>query len=190
VALTGISLSITFGNPQLTPLPLLLVGLMVFVFLYIEARRYRYFDIWRTRVRLLEVYFYGPMLIREPILGSVNWNQVLAQVMAYLHFHISIWEALGRRLRRNYGWIFAILGISFVGKLLVHPTPLQTFEELWQRAAVGPISGQAIFAIGAIGYGALTLLSVTTMMRQEASGRTHPALYDHEREDPIMRMAI
>jgi uncharacterized membrane protein len=190
VALTGISLSITFGNPQLTPLPLLLVGLMVFVFLYIEARRYRYFDIWRTRVRLLEVYFYGPMLIRQPILGSVNWNQVLAQDMAYLHFHISIWEALGRRLRRNYSWIFAILGISFFGKLLVHPTPLQTLEELWQRAAIGPVSGQVVFFMGAIGYGALTLLSLTTMMRQEASGRTHPGLYDHEREDPIMRMAI
>src|SRR5262244_4346666 len=65
VATTGIALSVTFSNRENSPLPLVLVGLLVLVFLAIEARRYRYFDIWRTRVRLMEIYFYGPILKRR-----------------------------------------------------------------------------------------------------------------------------
>jgi uncharacterized membrane protein len=190
VALTGISLSITFSNANNTPMPLLLAGLIVLIFLFIEARRYRYFDIWRTRTRLLEVYFYGPMLIRRPILGTTNWNRVLAQDLAYLHFHISIWEALGRRLRRNYIWIFAVLGASFMGKLLVHPTPLCTMDQLWSRAAEGPIPGQVVIASGLLLYGTMAGLALATLLQQRAAGRAHPAVGLPEHEDPIMRMAI
>ena len=96
VALTGIALSITFSNAANSPMPIILAGLIVLIFLSIEARRYRYFDIWRTRTRLLEVCFFRPMLLREPILGTSNWNQVLAQDLSYVHFHITMWEALGR----------------------------------------------------------------------------------------------
>lgn len=190
VALTGISLSITFSNANNTPMPLLLAGLIVLIFLFIEARRYRYFDIWRTRTRLLEVYFYGPMLIRRPVLGTSNWNRVLAQDLAYIHFHISIWEALGRRLRRNYIWIFALLGISFLGKLLVHPTPLRSMDQLWSRAAEGPIPGQVVIASGLLLYGTLAVLALVTSLQQRATGRAHPAADLPEHEDSIMRMAI
>jgi uncharacterized membrane protein len=190
VALTGIALSITFSDPNNTPMPLILAGLMVFVFLSIEARRYRYFDIWRTRTRLLEVYFYGPMLTRQPILGPVNWNRVLAQDLVYLHFHINTWEAMGRRLRRNYSWIFAILGVSYIGKLLVHPTPLGTLDQLWERAAMGPIPGQATIAAGVLFNGALYALALSTLMRRRAAGRAHPDAGRPDHEDPIMRMSI
>jgi uncharacterized membrane protein len=190
VALTGISLSITFSAANNTPAPLILAGLVVFVFLYIEARRYRYFDIWRTRTRLLEVYFFGPILTRQPILGSTNWNQVLAHDMSYLHFHISTWEALGRRLRRNYGWLYAILGVSYIGKLLVHPTALQNMDQFWARAALGPVPGQVIIAAGLLLYSGLAVLALTTLWQTRAAGRAHTdtGLPDHD--DPIMRMAI
>jgi uncharacterized membrane protein len=46
VATTGIALSVAFSSPTNSPLPLVLVALMSLVFLSIEARRYRYFDIW------------------------------------------------------------------------------------------------------------------------------------------------
>jgi uncharacterized membrane protein len=173
VALTGIALSITFSAANNTPAPLIVAGLVVFMFLYIEARRYRYFDIWRTRTRLLEVYFYGPMLTRQPVLGTTNWNQVLAQDMAYIHFHITIWEALGRRLRRNYAWLFGILGLSYLGKLLVHPIP-----------------GQIVVALGLVFYGALITVAVVTLLRSRAVGRAHPHTQLPDHDDPIMRMSI
>ena len=45
----GIALSTTFSTPEASPLPLVLVGLLLAVFLGMEARRYRYFNVWRTR---------------------------------------------------------------------------------------------------------------------------------------------
>lgn len=190
VVLTGVALSITFSNARSSPVPLVLVGLMVLIFLYIEARRYRYFDIWRTRTRLLELYFFGPILRREPILRTSEWNQALIQDLTYLHFHISMWEALGRRLRRNYGWLFVVLGISYVGKLLVHPTPLETLAQFWKRAAVGPIPGQVVVTTGALFYCVLLVLALTTLIRQRAAGRAHPDTGRPDHEDPILRMAI
>src|SRR4249919_4036393 len=65
VATTGIALSVAFSNVENSPLPLVLVALLDLVFLAIEARRYRYFDIWRTRVRQMEVSMYGPLLRLE-----------------------------------------------------------------------------------------------------------------------------
>ena len=38
----GIALSSTFSSPEASPLPLVLVGLLLAVFLGMEARRYRY----------------------------------------------------------------------------------------------------------------------------------------------------
>ena len=60
VVATGIALSVTFSSASASPLPLALVGLLVAVFLTIEARRYRFFDFWRMRAHVLELQFFGP----------------------------------------------------------------------------------------------------------------------------------
>jgi uncharacterized membrane protein len=190
VVLTGIALSISFSSAGNSPVTLILAGLVVFMFLAFETRRYRYFDIWRTRTRLLEVYFYGPILIRQPVLGTTNWNRVLAQDMAYVHFHISVWEAMGRRLRRNYIWIFLILGLAYIGKLLVHPISLDSIDQLWGRAALGPIPGQVVIGLGVLLYGTLAALALITLLKQRAAGRAHGDTGLPGHEDPIMRMAV
>ena len=67
VVTTGIALSATFSNAEASPLPMALVGLIVAIFLLLEARRYRYFNIWRARARLLETDFFTPMLRGDPV---------------------------------------------------------------------------------------------------------------------------
>ncbi len=171
VATTGIALSVTFSNESISPIPLLLISLLVMIFLNIEARRYRYFDIWRTRVRLLEVCFYGPLLRGEPISGENRWNEFLAHDYQDIHFHISFWEAAGRRLRRNYIWIFIILAISYLAKLAIHPYPAFSFEELTTRAAIGPIPGRVILFIGLSLYLSLATLALLTLRHPHAAGR-------------------
>lgn len=171
VATTGIALSVTFSNAEISPVPLLLVGLLVSIFLGIEARRYRYFDIWRTRVRLLEVCFYGPLLVGQPISTTNRWNEVLAQDYRDLRFHINYWEAAGRRLRRNYIWIFTIIGISYLAKLTIHPKPAATVSEFLGRAAMGPVPGEVVLAISLLGYVILGVLAVTTISHPHAAGR-------------------
>ena len=65
-------------------------------------------------------------------------------------YHISYARAIGRRLRRTYGFIFAIQAIAYYGKLAIHPSPLTTLAEVWQRAAIGPIPGELVVAAGVL----------------------------------------
>jgi uncharacterized membrane protein len=65
VVTLGIALSIAFSSKDASPLPLVLVGILIFAFLGFEARRYRYFNVWRARARWIETHFYAPMLRGE-----------------------------------------------------------------------------------------------------------------------------
>ena len=179
VATTGIAISVSFGNPGNSPLPLVLVTLMSIVFLTIEARRYRYFDIWRTRVRLMEVSMFVPLLRLEGVRVDNRWNEQLAKDYEHLQFHITIWEAAGRRLRRNYSFLFAVQVISYVAKICVHPTPVTSLDDLWRHAAIGPIPGQIVLVIGFLVHASLFLFAVMTLKGQQAAGRVQsmPAKY-------------
>jgi uncharacterized membrane protein len=171
VATTGIALSVSFTNPANSPLPLVLVTLMSLVFLLIEARRYRYFDIWRTRVRILETGLYVPILRGEGVRIDSGWNQKLALDYEKLRFHISFLEALGRRLRRNYSFMFGVQAFSYITKIWVHPIPIGSLQELWQHAAIGPIAGQAVLACGLLFHAGLIAVAILTLRGQRAAGR-------------------
>jgi uncharacterized membrane protein len=171
VATTGIALSVAFGNPESSPLPLILVALLSLVFLAIEARRYRYFDIWRTRVRMMETSIYVPLLRLQHVRVESGWNELLARDYESLHFHISFWEAAGRRLRRNYSFLFVVQAISYLAKICIHPRSVRSFEELWQRAAIGPVPGQIVLLVGVLCQLGLTVLAVSSIRGQHAAGR-------------------
>jgi uncharacterized membrane protein len=171
VATTGIALSVTFSSPGNSPLPLVLVALMSLVFLLIEARRYRYFDIWRTRVRLMEKGMYVPILRGEGVRIDNGWNLQLASDYEKLRFHITFLEAMGRRLRRNYSFIFGVQAISYVTKICIHPISIGSLKDLWQHAAIGPIPGQAVLVFGFLFHAGLFVLSVLTLKGQRAAGR-------------------
>ena len=121
VVTTGVAVSVAFSSPGSSPLPLVLVVLLDLVFLAMEARRYRYFDIWRTRVRMMEVSMYSPLLRLKGVRVDDGWNEALALDYEEPHFNISMWEALGRRLRRNYSFLFLIQGVSYVAKNMHSP---------------------------------------------------------------------
>jgi uncharacterized membrane protein len=171
VATTGIALSVSFSSAGNSPLPLVLVALMSLVFLVIEARRYRYFDIWRTRVRVLETCMYAPILRGEGVRIDNGWNHDLARDYEHLHFHIGYLEALGRRLRRNYSFMFGVQAVSYVTKICVHPMPIKSLEDLWQHATIGPIPGQAVLIFGFMFHAGLVALAVLTLKGQRAVGR-------------------
>ena len=64
VVILGIALSVTFSSREASPLPLLLAGVLSIVFLIFEARRYRYFNVWRARAHWLERNFYDAHMLR------------------------------------------------------------------------------------------------------------------------------
>ena len=175
VATTGIALSVSFSSAGNSPLPLVLVALMAVVFLTIEARRYRYFDIWRTRVRMMEVSMYAPLLRLQGVRIDDGWNEELARDYERLHFHISFWEAAGRRLRRNYSFLFLVQAISYAVKICIHPTPVRTLDDLWEHASIGPLSGEIVLAVGLLFHGGLVALALLTLKGQRAAGRVESA---------------
>ena len=162
VVTTGIALSVTFSSVQATPLPIVLVSFLLAAFLLFEARRYQYFDIWNTRLRVIESCFYDPILRSGETCTDNDWNEVLADDLKRLRLHIGLLDAAGLRLRRNYGWIFAIQIASYWSKIGVHPTPLASFGDLWERTAVGPVPGQVVLLVGAFFYLSLFAIGVIT----------------------------
>lgn len=174
VLTTGIALSLTFSSESASPLPLVLVGLLVATFLYIEARRYRFFDFWRMRAHILEVHFFGPILRGQGAQVDNGWNEVLYQDYRAPSLHITYAEAIGRRLRNNYCWIFAIQVTAYLGKLLIHPSPVGSLHELWSRATIGPIPGQFVLLAGIAFHATWITLAIVTYRSRRGAGRKRP----------------
>jgi uncharacterized membrane protein len=170
VVVTGIALSVTFTSEHASPMPLLLVSWVVVMFLLFESRRYLFYDLFRVRLRVMEMNFYAPMLRGEGIQTANGWNDLLAGDYMHLHFHISLLESVGRRIRRTYGWLFFAQLACWVAKIVVHPTPLTTFEQIWERAAIGPLSGQAVVVIGALFHLTWIAIALLTLGGQRAVG--------------------
>jgi uncharacterized membrane protein len=179
VVTTGLAMSLTFSGPYASPLPLILVGLLVAVFLMLESRRYRYFSVWRARCRLMETDVYGPMLRGEGVSLDGKWNVLLADDYIRPRFHISYWRAIGRRLRSNYAYILVIQAIAYYGKLAIHPIPAESWQTFVQRAAVGPLPGVFVVFAGVAFHGAWVVVAVLTLRiewryRAQARQTSHP----------------
>ena len=119
----------------------------------LESRRYRYFNVWRARARWLEKHLFAPMLKDGDLHMERGWQNVLAEDYWRPHYHIGFMTAVGRRIRRNYLWILLIQTVSYIGKLIVHPVPLDTVDQFWRRADVGPIPGELVAAAGVVYIG-------------------------------------
>lgn len=177
VVVTGATLSIAFSQPAVHHAIILLNTLLVLWFLFIEARRYRYYELWSYRVRLMETDFYAAMLV-PPFHPSPEWAENLAESLLAPSFPISVWEAFGRRLRRNYYWIFLILYASWAAKIWLFPTASENVQEFINRASVGPISGGIMIVLGLAFYAFLTIFAIGTINMTRATGEVLPRFGD------------
>src|SRR5271165_2485158 len=132
----GIALSSTFSSREASALPLILIGMLLAVFVGLEARRYRYFNVWRARARFLETHWYAPILTGKRGDDDAGWRMILAEDYLHPRHHISFIRAAGRRIRRTYIWIIAIQTSAYLGKIAIHPQVATHFDELIDRAAI------------------------------------------------------
>ena len=174
VLTTGATLSFAFSSPKNTHVMILINSLLILFFLYIEARRYMFYDLWRSRVRLMETEFFSEMLTPTSSGEIDNWRQLLANDLLHPHFSITLWQALGRRLRRNYIWIFGVLLVSWVVKVVIHPETPHSMADLLQRISIGPIPAWVVLLAGVIFNCFVIFLAVSTLDRssEEVSTRT------------------
>lgn len=173
VVAAGAALSIAFSQPNVHHGIIILNTLLTTWFLFIEARRYRYYELWSYRIRLMETDFYAAMLV-PPFHPSPEWAESLAENLLSPSFPISMWEAFGRRLRRNYLWIYCVLGLAWLAKSFLFPLPAVSLDEFIARGSIGPISGQAVLMLGAVYHLLLLLIAVGTIGMTRATGEILP----------------
>jgi len=177
VVATGGALLLVFTNPAQYGNVLILGTLFVSLFLWIESRRYRYYELWSHRVRLMETDFFAAMLV-PPFAPSPEWAESLAESLLQPNFPISMWEAFGRRFRSNYIFLFLILGLTWLARGYLYPTPAASLAEFIARSAVGPIPGPLMLGLGLAFNGLLFLVGLATAGLRQASGEVLPKFVD------------
>ena len=173
VLTAGATLSFVFSSPNNPHFVIPINSILVAIFLVMEARRYRYYEIWSSRVRVMETGYFAQMLSPEGVVDQ-EWADHLAADLLTPHFTISEWEAIGRRLRRNYLWIFALLALSWNLKVYLHPLPAYSFDVFLERATVGLVPGWMVFISGIIFNFAVVIFAIATVRLREATGEVLP----------------
>ena len=161
VVTAGAVITFSFGAAAETHVVILLGMFLILLFLMMESRRYRYYELWALRVRLMETDFYATLL-SPPFIPHQEWATRLVSSLLTPEFPINFWEAAGRRLRRNYIWLFLVLVVSWALKLILAPTVVATFSSFLEHASVGFIPGSIIAALVVGFFGTMLLISLLT----------------------------
>ncbi|USZ76006.1 DUF2270 domain-containing protein [Halorussus vallis] len=97
-----------FSNAD-NPHYILLIGIVIVtIFLGIEARRYRNYDVYRLRIRLLQQNLFANALDPSQGVEHPNWRAELSEDYRTPTLKVTLGEALANRLRRIY---LALLGV-------------------------------------------------------------------------------
>ncbi len=148
-------------------------GLLMALCLWVETRRYRYYELWSYRVRLMETDFFAAMLV-PPFRPSEDWSESLANALLQPEFPVTVWEALGRRFRRNYMGLYLLLAGAWGGMAYLWPTPAPDLATIFRRADLGALPGEVVVALGAGAYLGLFLMGFITTRLHAATGEVLP----------------
>ena len=163
-ATTAGMVTFAFGDPAAPHVVLLLAIAFDVIFLVMESRRYQTYDLWRRRFRTLNHYFIAPTLApgTGPSEAEIREHfALLAGDLGRTVPHLGMAEAVGYRIRRNYGFLFLLALASWLLKLEMHPVTADSWAVIIERAAVGVVPGE--WVAGAIV--ALVLLGVVLASR-------------------------
>ena len=163
-------LSLALSSPTAHHSVIIVGMLIVFVLLLIESRRYRFFDVYRTRVRIIERNYYAQMFAPQSGEAAADgaWLRQLSEDLRSPRFQLPLDVAMARRLQRNYGWMYLVLLFAWVLKTTtsVRQMPdgqvefVHSMSDLVANAATGICPGWLTILVLAIFYAALVVLMV------------------------------
>ena len=175
-AITGVGamLSVSLSSPQSHHGVLLFAMVLIFLMLYIESRRYRFFHVYRSRVRLMERNYYVRIFSPRDMIDMTHWMNQLGEDLRLPRFTITTTQAMARRLRRNYIWLFLILLLAWLLKTstgVLQPTGtaeiVHSTGELFRNAAIGYVPGLVVVILIVSFYGWMFYVMIK---HREASG--------------------
>src|SRR5437016_5358466 len=133
-------ITIAFANREVPPIIFFFNLAIVWVMLWIESRRYRFYDAFRARVRMLDAHFLVPMVMENRQMLQGEWKKLVCEDLILPSFKISKLEAIGRRLKRNYIFIFILIMVAWVTKIFLHASePITSGRALYHALRVGHI---------------------------------------------------
>lgn len=145
--------------------------LMGNAFLFVEARRYREYDVWRSRVRLLQENLFANALDPSQGVEHDRWRETLSRHYRDPTPELSFRGAVSHRLRRVYLPLMAAMLLGWVFHLIAF-LPGEPFID---RAAVPGIPGNVV--LGLVGVYVLILIGLAIPPRKKALGEVSDA--DH-----------
>jgi hypothetical protein len=101
--------------------------------------------------------------------------QFRREAMEFTRIFISLRPAK-TLLTCSYAWILVIQAVAYYGKLAIHPAPLATLADLWERAAIGPIPGGLVVVAGVLFHGGWAVFALITYRIEVASRRERRSL--------------
>src|SRR3989454_5344132 len=154
---------------------------IVWVLLWIEARRYRFYDAFRARVRMLEAHFLVPMVMENREMLQGEWKKLVCEDLILPCFKISKLEAVGRRLKRNYMFIFILILVAWLTKIFLHASaPINDIVSFYHALRVGHIPSwlvASIFVGTFIGVICITIYVSKTSSGEISEFGTHRSLW-------------
>jgi uncharacterized membrane protein len=174
-------ITIAFSNREVPHIIFFFNLAIVWVMLWIEARRYRFYDAFRARVRMLEAHFLVPMVMENRELLQGEWKKLVCEDLILPSFKISRLEAVGRRLKRNYVFIFILIMVAWVTKIFLHASmTLDGLPAFYRALRVGHIPSWlvAFIFVGTL----VSVIGITIYVGQKTTGevsefRTHRSLW-------------
>jgi len=145
VGSTAAVLGFGFSHPEFPHIFFLFGLAIVYILLYVESRRYRFYDAYEYRVRLLHQHFiYGALTGDLDIEKGNFWVAELASDLRHPQYKMDRLHALGRRLHANYIYLFAVLLSGWLFKIKIHPEPSRSWRQFVDQAAIGGLPGGVI----------------------------------------------
>ena len=133
-------ITIAFSNAGVPHIIFFFNLAIVWSLLWIEARRYRFYDAFRARVRMLEAHFLVPIVMESRDMLQGEWRKLVSEDLILPCFKISKLEAVGRRLKRNYIFIFILIMVAWVTKIFLHsPIEMDSPMAFYRAMGVGQI---------------------------------------------------
>lgn len=148
-----------FNNPQYASQTLLAGMYSLLLFLVLEAQRFRFFDIFHSRLRMVEENFYGPLLRRDLESPMTDWGLCVADDLHVPHFHLSMRQAIKARLGRVYAPLFLPLIIGWA--LVVVLQSREAGDPWFQALSIGAVPGW-VPALLVLGLFVFLLICVST----------------------------
>ncbi len=157
----GTSAAITtfaLGQERTPHFVFMLAVFLDLIFLSMEVRRFRFYELVRMRVRLLEVGFYAVIMGKPPREG---WEEMLWKSLETPKAPLGRLQAASVRLRRNYLWLFVAVYLGWFVKLSLGPSGIV------EAASVGIVPGAVTLGISIALMVSLAVVSAVHRLPEE-----------------------